>query len=174
MTVTWCRGREAPSIIRSCNACSAENRMCIDNVVYIYLASFFFFQAEDGIRDLTVTGVQTCALPISLKPKMLGCNGVNCEKTREPDPLLSWVIRMNRLVGRRRLNPAPPFGGTEWHTLGRAYELPHLPELKIRIHQLRSDTSRGRRTANRFCSSASWCRNDAQLHSPSTRALEIE
>src|SRR5688572_31579895 len=28
----------------------------------------FFFQAEDGIRDLTVTGVQTCALPISLIP----------------------------------------------------------------------------------------------------------
>src|SRR2546430_5335783 len=31
---------------------------------YVYV-SFFFFQAEDGIRDLTVTGVQTCALPIS-------------------------------------------------------------------------------------------------------------
>src|SRR5256886_10117276 len=28
------------------------------------LVVFFFFQAEDGIRDLTVTGVQTCALPI--------------------------------------------------------------------------------------------------------------
>src|SRR5690349_21868753 len=28
------------------------------------IASFFFFQAEDGIRDLYVTGVQTCALPI--------------------------------------------------------------------------------------------------------------
>src|SRR2546422_11338450 len=27
--------------------------------------SFFFFQAEDGIRDVAVTGVQTCALPIS-------------------------------------------------------------------------------------------------------------
>src|SRR6266511_3973704 len=27
---------------------------------------FFFFQAEDGIRDFHVTGVQTCALPISL------------------------------------------------------------------------------------------------------------
>src|SRR5205085_12433225 len=27
----------------------------------------FFFQAEDGIRDLTVTGVQTCALPICLR-----------------------------------------------------------------------------------------------------------
>src|SRR2546428_10811157 len=29
------------------------------------LCLFFFFQAEDGIRDLIVTGVQTCALPIS-------------------------------------------------------------------------------------------------------------
>src|SRR5206468_9565354 len=28
------------------------------------LVIFFFFQAEDGIRDLIVTGVQTCALPI--------------------------------------------------------------------------------------------------------------
>src|SRR5216683_2225156 len=28
----------------------------------------FFFQAEDGIRDLIVTGVQTCALPISVRP----------------------------------------------------------------------------------------------------------
>src|SRR2546430_16035157 len=31
----------------------------------ITISTFFFFQAEDGIRDLTVTGVQTCALPIS-------------------------------------------------------------------------------------------------------------
>src|SRR2546430_1733041 len=30
--------------------------------------AYLFFQAEDGIRDLTVTGVQTCALPISLGP----------------------------------------------------------------------------------------------------------
>ena len=29
-----------------------------------YLFFFFFFQAEDGIRDWSVTGVQTCALPI--------------------------------------------------------------------------------------------------------------
>src|SRR5688572_31703108 len=31
----------------------------------VFFLFFFFFQAEDGIRDLTVTGVQTCALPIS-------------------------------------------------------------------------------------------------------------
>src|SRR2546427_11261053 len=39
--------------------------MVVDHVLgFIGLLFFFFFQAEDGIRDLTVTGVQTCALPI--------------------------------------------------------------------------------------------------------------
>src|ERR671916_1652533 len=36
----------------------------------VYLV-FFFFQAEDGIRDHCVTGVQTCALPIYLKLALL-------------------------------------------------------------------------------------------------------
>src|SRR5256885_10809711 len=36
------------------------------------LLSFFFFQAEDGIRDYKVTGVQTCALPISTPDAGLG------------------------------------------------------------------------------------------------------
>src|SRR2546422_4736903 len=31
---------------------------------------FFFFQAEDGIRDVAVTGVQTCALPIYLEARV--------------------------------------------------------------------------------------------------------
>src|SRR5256885_3080500 len=35
--------------------------------VYCIFNFFFFFQAEDGIRDYKVTGVQTCALPISLR-----------------------------------------------------------------------------------------------------------
>src|SRR2546422_9131867 len=48
--------------------------MCIDIsycVLFLCLSFlcffifFFFFQAEDGIRDVAVTGVQTCALPIS-------------------------------------------------------------------------------------------------------------
>src|SRR3989475_6390102 len=36
--------------------------------MYLSFFFFFFFQAEDGIRDLTVTGVQTCALPIYPRP----------------------------------------------------------------------------------------------------------
>ena len=40
----------------SCNVCV---------FVFFFFFFFFFFQAEDGIRDTSVTGVQTCALPIS-------------------------------------------------------------------------------------------------------------
>src|SRR5690606_38430149 len=35
-------------------------------VYFSHISFFFFFQAEDGIRDFHVTGVQTCALPISV------------------------------------------------------------------------------------------------------------
>src|SRR5258708_7662658 len=38
------------------------------------LLIFFFFQAEDGIRDDLVTGVQTCALPISQFPRTAATN----------------------------------------------------------------------------------------------------
>src|SRR5437764_3926572 len=38
---------------------------CVDYIIFLVTAFyFFFFQAEDGIRDTSVTGVQTCALPI--------------------------------------------------------------------------------------------------------------
>ena len=37
----------------------------------------FFFQAEDGIRDDLVTGVQTCALPISRDPRLAQFRGLN-------------------------------------------------------------------------------------------------
>src|SRR5207245_11059453 len=39
-------------------------------VVVVVVLVFFFFQAEDGIRDATVTGVQTCALPIFIYDRM--------------------------------------------------------------------------------------------------------
>src|SRR3989440_5075014 len=38
--------------------------LCVLQLSLSYFLFFFFFQAEDGIRDLIVTGVQTCALPI--------------------------------------------------------------------------------------------------------------
>src|SRR5438132_6450162 len=43
-----------------------------NNRIRLYIVYFFFFQAEDGIRDHCVTGVQTCALPICL-PSARSC-----------------------------------------------------------------------------------------------------
>src|SRR2546430_5489705 len=52
---------------------------------------FFFFQAEDGIRDLTVTGVQTCALPI-FRPARHNLRLVREEGIRDP-PIISRFMR---------------------------------------------------------------------------------
>src|SRR5688500_20234172 len=53
----------------------------------------FFFQAEDGIRDYKVTGVQTCALPIS-------CGRNSAARRRHPKVL--WHARTRcRTYGRR-------------------------------------------------------------------------
>src|SRR6266511_726737 len=46
---------------------------------------FFFFQAEDGIRDFHVTGVQTCALPISAR---------RAGQEHDPELLLELLHRM--------------------------------------------------------------------------------
>src|SRR3712207_2072969 len=52
---------------------------------------FFFFQAEDGIRDIGVTGVQTCALPISGLRSVLADAGV------ASPPILDWFHLSMRL-----------------------------------------------------------------------------
>src|SRR5256886_4976685 len=44
--------------------CYYFNMQFYSSHMFYFVFFFFFFQAEDGIRDLTVTGVQTCALPI--------------------------------------------------------------------------------------------------------------
>src|SRR5690554_6999534 len=60
-------------------------------LVFMAFFVFFFFQAEDGIRDADVTGVQTCALPISVP-------GADAARRRPVDPAP---------VGQRR-GPAEP------------------------------------------------------------------
>src|SRR2546425_4157374 len=45
---------------------------------------FFFFQAEDGIRDKLVTGVQTCALPIYSCINLIKGEGVNIVTVEDP------------------------------------------------------------------------------------------
>src|SRR2546430_2802169 len=54
------------SILRTTFAISRSKRWRVLLICAMSSSRCFFFQAEDGIRDLTVTGVQTCALPISI------------------------------------------------------------------------------------------------------------
>src|SRR5260221_832995 len=53
------------------------------------VVSSFFFQAEDGIRDHCVTGVQTCALPIS--SPTLGIMPVGVPEERRPESALDAI-----------------------------------------------------------------------------------
>src|SRR2546429_7310498 len=52
--------------LHSCEYIPTLNRYAMKRFYLTYDTTdfFFFFQAEDGIRDVAVTGVQTCALPI--------------------------------------------------------------------------------------------------------------
>src|SRR6266403_4332760 len=67
---------------------------------------FFFFQAEDGIRDLYVTGVQTCALPISHVLRREWLRNVGPEKGR----FRTFVLRCltNFVINQPRIKPTVP------------------------------------------------------------------
>src|SRR5256885_4646089 len=56
------------------------------------VALFFFFQAEDGIRDYKVTGVQTCALPISTGQDLVRSVTRNLLATMTPQPEDQWMM----------------------------------------------------------------------------------
>src|SRR5205085_7088931 len=69
-----------------------------------------FFQAEDGIRDLTVTGVQTCALPIfdgraDLEAKIVRAVGDPAERFAEDALRMLRAIRFASVL-RMRIEPA--------------------------------------------------------------------
>src|SRR2546430_8245815 len=69
-----------------------EDTKAEEKILSAIMFFFFFFQAEDGIRDLTVTGVQTCALPISqahARSPDPGCAGA-------AEPVRARAVRSDR------------------------------------------------------------------------------
>src|SRR5690349_23450257 len=62
---------------------------------------FFYFQAEDGIRDLYVTGVQTCALPIS-QLRGGGIGGIEGVTPFCPPSTPPWAVQSRRWHSRDR------------------------------------------------------------------------
>src|SRR5216684_8625287 len=91
------------------------------------LVFFFFFQAEDGIRDVAVTGVQTCALPIYCAGRLV----VDVEVARGVDQ------------GVRRFANRGPFGREDragQPIRARAVDkLQRVLELSVRIWIYRED-----------------------------------
>src|SRR2546429_1504544 len=61
----------------------------------------FFFQAEDGIRDVAVTGVQTCALPIYLKSLSHFTRG-RMQRVEKKQQLKTLLSNTNALLGAMR------------------------------------------------------------------------
>src|SRR5690606_39530235 len=67
----------------------------------IFVIIYFFFQAEDGIRDFHVTGVQTCALPIYRRPPPGYVPGRTVMRWEELDQQPCSLARTLAVVGDR-------------------------------------------------------------------------
>src|SRR5690606_40456972 len=77
-----------------------------------------FFQAEDGIRDFHVTGVQTCALPICQLGPEVGCTVEDFRRADQPDPqrvvLGRSVVHEATAQVAVELVYGGPLGGDAW------------------------------------------------------------
>src|SRR5699024_9091582 len=99
----------------------------------------FFFQAEDGIRDRNVTGVQTCALPIS---------------KQAPDQYPAQEVRTHAQQGRQIGSQAQPDGNKQleavsahattrtsgWHRLGSGLDILAGRRIRINVAHARPST----------------------------------
>src|SRR2546430_5851735 len=100
------------SVVRMTPPVEATLRILLNSVPFLI---GFFFQAEDGIRDLTVTGVQTCALPICDRDQLdenFGGALVALERLQD----FLGAVAIPALVGLA-------FAGEALHSL---HEVPHL------------------------------------------------
>src|SRR5260370_7531419 len=86
--------------------------MCVRDGVVLSLMFFFFFQAEDGIRDSSVTGVQTCALPIfpNVNTANRRCN-VGCEH-----PLRRATPAIADRFDKKKSRPQPAVSSRQKHS----------------------------------------------------------
>src|SRR3989475_13335230 len=118
----------------------------------VFLLVFFFFQAEDGIRDLTVTGVQTCALPIYIfqalgaelpkfahVPMILGADGERLSKRHGavsvmqyaedgylPEALVNYLARLGWSHGDEEMFTVEQF--LQW------FDLAHIRRSAAQFH----------------------------------------
>src|SRR5256885_6215081 len=88
--------------------------------VVLRFSLVFFFQAEDGIRDYKVTGVQTCALPICDTAALVEKSGQSVdERCSITDPKQKSVLSREDHLGRAA-DIGVHHGSSERHEIGRA------------------------------------------------------
>src|SRR5256884_7766505 len=77
---------------------------------------FFFFQAEDGIRDVAVTGVQTCALPISLQGAPFWFLRTPVQSMHQPSDMITMVLDSEFTANQfRNAGGGPEIGSVAVH-----------------------------------------------------------
>src|SRR5256885_9526887 len=114
--------------MRNCYTPTEESGLHISRHKLV-LCLFFFFQAEDGIRDYKVTGVQTCALPICRR--RAGRRSDNGPEAPRPDPPEAAPVpparapvlspaRVSRLAQATWYRGPRPARGRGGHEIGRA------------------------------------------------------
>src|SRR5699024_11310819 len=86
---------------------------------------FFFFQAEDGIRDRNVTGVQTCALPISRRTTLAAIREGEADLVVGTHAILSEGVAFARL-GLAVIDEQHRFGVRQRGALAEKGASPHL------------------------------------------------
>src|SRR5207249_6558389 len=69
---------------------------------------FYFFQAEDGIRDRNVTGVQTCALPILPEESQKQCSGSCRSRANATIARLICAQILRRMTGAKSKTQCSP------------------------------------------------------------------
>src|SRR5690606_29203174 len=124
---------------------------CQSHYSVLILVFIFFFQAEDGIRDFHVTGVQTCALPISIVKGVSHIVGLvrllALIARRKPDvvhvqwvvlPLIDvpalWLIRMRRPLILTVHDPTP-YNGQRMSLLQRlGFDIPIRLADRVIVH----------------------------------------
>src|SRR2546429_5231567 len=96
---------------------------------------FFFFQAEDGIRDVAVTGVQTCALPISEEQPLSGFSAQSSETERQWEEKLRAIPSPENLRAyMQRLSARPHHVGSPYDQDNAEWILGKFKEFGLDAH----------------------------------------
>src|SRR5207237_5767156 len=104
--------------VRLSTAVATRSRGYASSAVCCFLV--FFFQAEDGIRDSSVTGVQTCALPIFMTFIMYSV---------QVDSVEEGIRESDARTGGGQPRSEERRGGKEWRRRGSTYR----EENKLRL-----------------------------------------